>query len=168
MKKIALTICALSIVAFSFGQQTKESKQQVNIDKSKLQFNAGIGLSTWGIPIYVGADYWITEDITIGLEASFRYRFLQTWKYGYIGGSLNGNYHFTKILQLPDNMDVYAGLSAGPYIGFGNYFTGLSSFYFGIGGQIGGRYKINDKLWVNAELGGGSLSGAKIGITLRR
>ena len=166
MKKITLIICALSIVAFSFGQQTKEAKQQGSIDKSKLQFNAGIGLSTWGLPLYIGADYWINDDITIGLEASFRYRFLHAWKYGYIGGSINANYHFTKILQLPENMDVYGGLSAGPYIGFGSFIG--SSFNFGIAGQVGGRYKINDKMWVNAELGGGSFSGAKIGITIRR
>jgi hypothetical protein len=115
--------------------------------------------------VYVGADYWINEDITVGLEASLRYRFLHTYKYGYVGGSINGNYHFTKILQLPENLDVYAGLSAGPYIGFG-YWGG--TFDFGFSGQVGGRYKINDKLWVNAELGGGSFSGGKIGITLRR
>ena len=30
------------------------------------------------------------------------------------------------------------------------------------------RYKINDKMWLNAEFGGGTLSGAKFGITLRR
>jgi len=159
MKKITLTICALTIVAFSFGQS--------EIDQSKMQFNAGIGLSTWGFPFYIGADYWINEDITVGLEASFRYRFLHTYRYGYIGGSINGNYHFNKLLELPDNLDVYAGLSAGPYIGFGNYYYG-SSFNFGFAGQIGGRYKINDNMWLNAELGGGTLSGAKIGITIRR
>jgi len=137
----------------------------IKLDQSKLQFNIGVGLSTWGLPVYIGADYWIMEDITVGLEASVRYRFLHTYKYGYIGGSINGNYHFTKILQLPDNLDVYAGLSAGPYIGFG-YSGGI--FDFGFSGQIGGRYKINDNLWLNAELGGGSVSGAKIGITLRR
>lgn len=164
MKKIALTICALTIVAFSFGQKTQETKQSVNIDKSKLQFNFGVGVSTWGFPIYLGADYWITEEITVGLEASFRYRLLH--EYGYIGGSVNGNYHVTKILQLPDNVDVYAGLSAGPYIGFGKYFGG--NFDFGIGAQVGGRYKINERMWVNAEVGGGTLSGGKIGITLRR
>lgn len=166
MKKFALTICALSIVMFSFGQKTKDAKQQVNIDKSKLQFNVGLGLSTWGIPFYVGADYWMTPDITLGLEASFRYRLLHTWKYGYIGGSINANYHLTKILQLPENVDIYAGLSAGPYIGFGEYVG--SSFNFGISGQIGGRYKISDKMWVQAELGGGSFSGGKIGLTFRR
>jgi len=163
MKKIALTICALSIVAFSFAQKS----QEVKLDKSKLQFNAGIGLSTWGLPIYVGADYWLQDNITIGLEASFRYRFLHAYKYGYIGGSINGNFHFAQYLDLADNIDLYAGISAGPYIGFGNYYVG-SSLNVGFGGQVGGRYKINDKLWINAEFGGGTLSGGKFGITIRR
>jgi len=160
MKKFALIICALSIVAFSFGQKNSEA----SLDKGKLQFNAGVGLSTWGIPVYIGADYWITPDITIGLEASARWRL--RWGYGNIGASINGNYHFAKLLQLPDNIDLYAGLSAGPYIYIGSGW--IDPFDIGIGGQIGGRYKINDKMWINAELGGGTLSGAKIGITLRR
>lgn len=162
MKKFALTICALSIVALSFGQSA-----QADIDHGKIQFNVGVGLSTWGIPVYVGADYWLTEDITLGLEASFRYRFLYTWHYGYIGGALNGNFHFARFLDLDPKIDLYGGLSAGPYIGFGDYFSGIGSFYFGIGGQIGGRYQINDNMSVNVELGGGSLSGGKVGLTFR-
>ena len=63
-------------------------------------------------------------------------------------------------------MDVYAGLSAGPYIYVGTGY--IDPFNLGIGGLVGGRYKINDKMWIHAELGGGTLSGAKIGITLRR
>jgi outer membrane immunogenic protein len=158
MKKFALIICALSIFAVSFGQKSGEAK----IDKGKLQFNAGVGLSTWGIPVYVGVDYWVTPDITVGLEASLRYRILHS--YGYVGGSINANYHFNKILDLPDNLDLYAGISAGPYV----YIGGSAYGYFGFSGQVGGRYKINDKMWLNAELGGGTFSGAKIGITLRR
>lgn len=163
MKKFALTIFALSIVAFSFGQQTKEAKQ-AKLDQSKMQFNLGVGLSTWGIPIYAGVDYWMNPDITIGLEVSARYVF---WgNYGVVGGSVNGNYHFNKILQIPENLDVYAGLSIGPYIYLG--WSGLHPFHLGFAGQIGGRYKINDKMWLNIELGGGSFSGGKIGITIRR
>ncbi|MFA6127830.1 MAG: hypothetical protein WC699_11030 [Bacteroidales bacterium] len=157
MKKFALTLCALAIVAFSFGQDAK-------LDQGRLQFNAGVGLSTWGIPVYVGADYWINEDITIGLELSARWRL--AWGYGNIGASVNGNYHFNRLLDLPDNLDFYAGLSAGPYIYIGSGY--INPFNIGIGGQVGGRYKINDSMWLNAELGGGTLSGAKIGITLRR
>ena len=167
MKKITLSLFALFIFSFSFAQETKTDKQQVNIDQSKLQINAGVGLSTWGIPFYVGADYWVTEDITGGVEASFRYRLLHSYRYGYIGGSVNANFHVNRILELPEEIDLYGGLSAGPYIGFGNYYSG-GNLRFHIGGQVGGRYKLTDNLWVHGELGGGIFSGAKVGITLRR
>lgn len=162
MKKITLLLCALSIVAFSFGQDKKSPT--ANLDKSKMQFNVGVGLSTWGIPFYVGVDYWATPDITIGLEASARYSLM--WSYGAIGASINGNYHVNKLLQLPDNFDLYGGLSAGPYISFGSYWA--NNFHVGISGQIGGRYKIKDNMWVQVELSGGSLSGGKIGLTFRK
>jgi hypothetical protein len=160
MKKFTLTICALCIFALSFGQKSSD----VKIDKSKLQFNAGVGLSTWGIPLYIGADYWFTPEITVGIEASLRYRILHS--YGAIGGSINANYHFAKLFDLPDNMDLYGGISAGPYIYVGSGY--VNPFNIGFGLQAGGRYKINDKMWLNAEFGGGTLSGAKFGITLRR
>ena len=167
MKKITLTIFALLIFAFSFAQEDKDAKQKVDIDKSKIQFNAGVGLSTWGIPLYVGADYWVTEDITGGVQASFRYRFLHSYRYGYIGGSVNANYHVNKLLDLPEEIDLYGGLSAGPYIGFGNYYSG-ANFRIHIGGQVGGRYRLTNNLWVHGELGGGIFSGAKAGITIGR
>lgn len=128
-----------------------------------MQFNLGVGLSNWGIPIYAGVDYWLTSDITLGLEASFRYNLWS--RYAVIGGSVNGNYHFNQILSLPENLDAYAGISAGPYFSLGGYWSHLR---VGFAGQIGGRYKINDRMWIHAELGGGSFSGGKIGITIRR
>ena len=167
MKKITLTLLALLMVGLSFAQEASEDKQKVDIDKSKLQFNAGVGLSTWGIPLYIGADYWLTDDITIGIEASVRYRLLYTYSYGYIGGSANANYHAGRILELPDNVDVYAGLSAGPYLRVGSYYSS-TSLRINISGQVGGRYKLTDNLWVHAEVGGGTFSGGKIGITLKR
>jgi len=158
MKRITLTLCALCLAAFSFGQ---------SIDKNKVQVNAGIGLSSWGLPVYLGADYWVTDEVTIGVEASCRYRLLHTYHYGYFGASANGNFHFNKILQLPDNIDFYVGVSAGPYFGFGDYFDTYDSFDFGVSAQVGGRYKINDQMWLQGEVGGGSLSGAKIGVTFK-
>jgi outer membrane immunogenic protein len=157
MKKFTLIVCALSIFALSYGQN------ELKIDQSKLQFNLGVGLSTWGIPVYVGADYWLTEDVTIGAEVSARYNLRGS--YAAIGGSVNGNYHIGRLLDLPDNMDLYGGLSFGPYFSLGGYWSHIN---FGFSGQVGGRYKINDKMWIHGELGGGSLSGAKFGITIRR
>lgn len=166
MKKLTLIVCMLSFAAFTFGQEAKE--KAATVDKSKLQFNVGVGLSGWGIPVYAGAEYWITPDITAGLEVSFRYNLW--WSYAVVGGAIYGNYHFTKLLKdainLPDKLDVYAGLTAGPYFDLGGYWA--NPLHIGFNAQIGGRYQINDKMAVQIELGGGTLSGGKIGLTFRR
>jgi outer membrane immunogenic protein len=161
MKKIALTMCALAIVAFSFGQERKAISS--SLDQSRMQLNLGVGVSTWGLPVYLGVDYWATQELTIGLEASARYNLWSN--YAAIGGQVNANYHFNKILDLPENLDFYAGISAGPYFSLSGYWNHIR---FGASGQVGGRYKINDKIWLHGELGGGSFSGAKLGITMRR
>lgn len=167
MKKITLTIIALCIFAGSFAQENKKTNQQVKIDENQMQLNIGTGLSTWGFPLYIGADYWVNEDITLGIQGSIRYRLLHKSRYGYFGGSVNANYHFSNIMDLIEELDIYAGLSAGPYIGFGNYYSG-ATVDFGIRAQVGGRYQVNDNIWLHGELGGGTFSGAKIGITITK
>jgi outer membrane immunogenic protein len=139
----------------SFGQDP--------VDKSKLQFNVGVGLSTWGIPIYVGADYWATQDITIGIEGSFRFTLLS--HYTYFGGLVNANYHVNRLLELPEEFDVYGGISIGPYLRLYRYSTPHLSMGGGL--QIGGRYHINDKMAFHVEVGGGFYSGGKAGLTFR-
>lgn len=158
MKRIAFLICALSFTGLSIAQDTGE---KVSVDRSKLQFNLGVGYSTWGSPIYAGLDYWITEEITIGLEGSASYN---PWsRHATFGGAINGNYHFNKLLRLPDNFDFYAGLSAGPY-----WSTSWNHFpHLGFSGQIGGRYYFTDKMAIMLEAGGGTLSGGKVGLTVR-
>ena len=49
------------------------SAQNANLDKGGLQLNAGVGVSGWGIPVYVGLDYGVTDEITVGGELSYRY-----------------------------------------------------------------------------------------------
>ncbi|MFH0759972.1 MAG: hypothetical protein V2A67_00540 [Bacteroidota bacterium] len=160
MKRIALLICALSIAGLSIAQ---DSEEKVSVDRSKLQFNLGVGYSTWGLPLFAGIDFWITEDITIGLEASARLHLFPS--YANFGGVINGNYHFAKLLDLPPEIDLYAGVSTGPY--YSTYSGWSRHFRFSFAGQIGGRYYFNDKMAVMIEAGGGTLSGGKVGITVR-
>jgi hypothetical protein len=166
MRKLAIIICMLSLAALSFGQEAKG--KAANMDKSKLMFNVGVGLSGWGIPVYAGGEYWFTPEISGGLEVSFRYNLW--WNYAVVGGGIFGNYHFTNLLKdainLPDKFDVYAGLSVGPYIDLGGYW--VNPLHIGAGLQLGGRYQLNDRMAVQVELGGGTLSGGKIGLTFRR
>lgn len=134
----------------------------LNVGQS--QFNIGTGFSTWGMPIYMGVDYGVTPDITLGGEATLRFHNHGSW----VGIYGNGNYHFVNLLNMPSNTDFYAGLCLGfdvwlPDDGHENaHNSGL-----GLGVQVGGRYYFNDRLGLNLEIGGGFVSGGKIGISCK-
>lgn len=173
MKRIILSSIILVLALSMFGQSP--------LRKGNNQINAGVGIDTWGVPVYVGIDHAVHDDVTIGgeLHAQFYrydhdgyydYRGNYHRSYGYheertgvaIGLSGNGNYHFNTLLEMPDNFDLYAGLNLGFYVG-GHGTTGL-----GLGIQVGGRYYFNDNIGINLELGGGSkFSGAKFGLSFR-
>lgn len=142
---------------------------QVPLGKGGAQLNAGFGFSGWGVPIYVGADFGVHHDITLGIEGSFR-SYSDGWGnytvFGFLG---NGNYHFNTVMDIPSNWDFYAGLNLGFYSwstpeGYhGNHSSGL-----GLGLQVGGRYFFTPKFGINLEFdGGNTLSGGKIGISYR-
>ena len=156
----------------------KASAQKSNVavaySKEDFQLNAGIGVSGWGVPVYVGADYFVDNDISIGAEVSYQTFnetiFVQKYKSSILGIGVNGNYHFRRVLKLPNEWDLYAGIGIGYYIwSFDNVnYAGSNSSGTGFGGQIGARYFINNKFAINAELGGASTtSGARIGITYK-
>jgi outer membrane immunogenic protein len=165
-KNIFLIVFCVSIGAFA----------QSPLGKGKVQFNAGIGASGWGIPVYAGLDFGVAPDITLGVEGSYR-SYNQSYygdKYSssIIGIGANGNYHFNRVLEIPSNWDLYAGLGFGYYIWNDNYsnnnFIRSDVSGIGFGGQVGGRYFFNDKFAINLELGGASsTNGAKIGITYK-
>ena len=164
-KNIQLAI--LSIVSFG-------AFAQGSLEKGGLQLNAGLGTSGWGTPVYLGLDYGIHEDITLGGELSYRsesQRFGGSkYKSSIVGIGVNGNYHFNRVLEIPSKWDVYAGLGLNYYIwSYDNdLYKGSDDSDIGLGAQIGGRYFFTDKLGINLELGGGNAtSGAKIGITYK-
>src|ERR1035437_211226 len=112
MKKTFLAITLLAIFGISYGQSP--------LSVGKSQLNMGVGLSSWGVPIYVGMDYGIIRNISIGGELSFS-SYNEDWKgYTYhhnvIGISGNGNYHFNSLLKIPSKFDFYAGLNLGCYV----------------------------------------------------
>lgn len=146
---------------------------QTPLQKGETQFNGGFGFSGWGIPIYVGLDYGIDPDISIGGEVSFR-SYSEDWgvsEYSHtiIGISGNGNYHFNRVLNIQKPWDFYAGLNIGFYIwsspsGYG----GSHNSGLGLGAQVGGRYYFSETFGINLEFGGGNaFSGGKIGVTLK-
>lgn len=165
MKKQILTFILVLASSTIFAQSS--------LPKGKAQLNAGVGLSSWGIPVYLGFDYGVHPDITLGAELSYRgydaYWDKYKYRHSVTGFSGNANYHFNTILNIPSHWDFYAGLNIGfyswnsPYDYKGPYKSGLS-----LGGQIGGRYFFSDKFGVNLEFGGGNaFSSGKFGITIK-
>ena len=164
MKKIILIVALALITGISFGQKSH----------GRNQLNLGVGLSQWGVPVYIGIDHYVNNDVSLGGEFSYRdYR--ENWENRYynrniMGFSGNANYHFNRILELPSDWDFYAGLNIGYYVWntptygyYGDHSTGL-----GLGGQIGVRYYLSNKVALNLEFGGGNaFSGGKFGLTFK-
>lgn len=149
---------------------------QSPLAKGKTQINVGVGLSEWGIPVYIGLDHGIHPDVTLGAELSYR-SYKENWKnYNYThritGFSGNINYHFNTLLNIPQNWDFYTGANVGFYAWSTRAnpvrYEGSNSSGLGLGAQIGGRYYFSDKLGVNFEFGGGNaFSGGKLGLTIK-
>ena len=162
---VAAAIALLFITSLSFGQGS--------LGKGRTQLNAGLGLSGWGVPVYVGFDYGVHPDITLGGElslASYRERWSGNYyRHSIIGIAGNGNYHFNRILNIPKEFDFYAGLNLGFYIWSSpNNYPGDHTSGLGLNAQIGGRYFFTNNFGLNLEIGGGSaFSGGKIGITYK-
>ena len=109
MRKKVLTIVLLVVANAIFAQNP--------IGKGQSQFNAGVGLSSWGVPVYFGLDYGVHKDISIGGEVSFRSYHDnysgERYNHSVAGISGNGNFHFNNALNIPSNWDFYAGLNLG-------------------------------------------------------
>jgi outer membrane immunogenic protein len=165
MKKFIIIISILTCSNFLIAQNP--------IEIGQAQINAGFGFSNYGLPVYVGFDYGIHEDITVGAEFSFRsYNdeyFGSKYSHKMYGFSGNANYHFNNLLGIEPTYDVYGGLNVGFYSWSSpSGYLGKRTSGLGLGLQIGGRYYFNDKIGVNLELGGGNAtSGGKIGISIK-
>jgi outer membrane immunogenic protein len=165
MKKLLLTIALALITGYAFTQNP--------LPKGAAQFNVGVGLSGWGVPIYLGLDFGVGENVTAGGELSYR-AYRHNWdhnryRHNIIGLSGNVNYHFNNILEIPPQWDFYAGLNLGFYYWSSptNY-GGDNRTGVGLGAQIGGRYYFNKTVGINLEFGGGNaFSGGKFGLTFK-
>jgi outer membrane immunogenic protein len=165
MKKLFLVSALVLISLFTFAQSP--------LPTGRTQINFGVGLSEYGVPLYIGFDHSVHKDITLGAEFSFR-GYDEYWDGYYyhhniMGFSGNANYHFNTVFNIPQNWDLYAGLNLGFYVWTapdnypGNYSSGL-----GIGAQIGGRYYFTNRVGINLEFGGGNeFSGGKLGVTIK-
>jgi hypothetical protein len=165
MKKQILIIVLLVTTSVIYAQGP--------ISKGQSQINVGVGLSSWGVPVYLGFDYGVHPDITLGGELSFR-SYNDKWRdYKYhhsiIGILGNANYHFNTVLNIPSPWDFYAGLNLGFYNwNSPNDYEGSHTSGVGLGAQIGGRYYFSNKVGINLEFGGGNaFGGGKFGLTIK-
>ena len=158
------------------------------LGQNKAQINGGVGLSGLGIPVYLGVDYGIARDFTIGAEVSYSskkvsYDYIEE-RHSIFGFGVNGNYYFDRILKLPKEFDFYAGATLGYYnisnsqtyngpsilreYTLSNYNSSFASSGVNLGLQVGGRYFFTKNLGVNLELGGGVFTfGGKLGLTYK-
>ena len=164
MKKFVFIIAMIFIASGAFAQSP--------LVKGGKQLNLGVGLSGWGVPVYAGLDFGVHPDMSLGLEVSFR-QYKEHWKDYYyhhniIGFSGNFNYHFNRILNITPKWDFYAGANLGFYVwNSPDYYPGDHSSGLGLGGQLGGRYYLTDKVGLNLEFGGGNaFSGGKFGVSI--
>jgi outer membrane immunogenic protein len=161
------------ILIFGIVLLACEMYAQGPLDKGQGQFNAGVGFSSWGVPMYLGFDVGVHRDITVGGELSFRFYNDRFEGKGYdnsiVGIAGNANYHFNTLLHIPRNFDFYAGLNLGFYVwNTPADYNGPHSSGLGLGAQVGGRYYFNDHFGLNLEFGGGNeFDGGKFGISVR-
>jgi hypothetical protein len=170
MKKINFILILSMVSSLAFAQGT--------LEKGGKQLNAGLGFSSFGVPVYVGVDFGVHEAITVGPRLSYRRYSEKVFGNKYSQSltviSFNGNYHFNELIQLAPEWDLYAGLTLGYYVWSdvrwdnnpSNNFGGESSG-IGFDAQVGARYFFNDRFGVNLEFGGGTGSGGNIGITYK-
>lgn len=167
MKKILFIASLLFVTHLSFGQYM--------LSKGQAQLNAGLGFSSWGLPVYIGFDAGVHRDISVGGELSFR-SYNEHWNGNHynrniFGIAANGNYHFNTLLSIPEEWDFYAGLSLGFFAWSepDDEYDGDNNSGLGLGAQVGGRYYFNDRFGINLELNGGPnvFGGGKFGITYK-
>ncbi|PKP27882.1 MAG: hypothetical protein CVU02_02465 [Bacteroidetes bacterium HGW-Bacteroidetes-19] len=167
MKKAKFLIVITLILLSGYGYS------QSPLPVGKTQLNFGVGISGWGVPVYVGLDLSVHRDITIGGEFSYR-SFRENWKHEYynhnvLGFSFNANYHFNSLFKMSQKWDVYAGLNVGFFVWASPlYYDGNHRSGLGVAGQIGARYYMTKRLALNLEFGGGNaFSGGKFGLSIK-
>ncbi len=166
MKNILFVTATLLFLSSSIYAQS-------SLPVGRTQLNFGVGLSSWGIPVYLGLDHSIHENLTLGGEFSYR-SYNEKWEknrynHSVTGFSGNLNYHLNNALNISQNWDFYAGINLGFYSWSSpDKYEGSHNSGLGLGGQVGGRYFLSDKVGLNLEFGGGNaFSGGKLGLTVK-
>ena len=174
-KATIIFILALASISIH-GQSTLPRGSQVP-QSGDIYMNFGFGVSSWGVPVYAGAEVMVHDEVSVGGEFSYRTQSESyagdSWRHQAFTLAARGNYHFNRLLNIRPPFLFYAGAS----LGFVSVSTELKSdndgisyrgdrgsgLFFGI--QTGGSYFFNNHWAANAELGIGNVMGLKLGAT---
>jgi len=110
------------------------------LPKGSKQLNFEFGINTSGFPTYMGMDFAVHNNITLGPLVKVRIKDHNDVSV-YILGKVD--YHWNKLMGIPGNWDFYTGSNIG-----GRFKEGL---YLDLGLQIGGRWYFNKSMGLNLE-----------------
>lgn len=147
MKKTFLILSFLFTTTLIFSQANKG-------------LNFGVGLSNWGLPVYVNYEFPVHADISLAPQIQFD---LSNMDYFVLG--IKGDYYFDRVLGIPENFDFYAGLHLGFLSYWGNEVNRNSGIDLNM--EIGGRWFWNDKWGLNLEFAGGTGINTKLGLCMK-
>lgn len=151
MKKIIISIISLVIACISYAQNGQSA-----LPKGEKQLNVGLGFNTSGFPVYVGMDFAVHNNVTVGPSLKIRFNDDNNTSLILVG---RADFHWNQLMGIPSNWDFYTGGNLG-----GKFNDG---FYLDIGLQIGGRWYFNDNLGLNLEFGGGRGFGSLLGLSIK-
>ncbi len=162
-KNLLLVVISVMTMNFAFSQApiTKGDKQ-VNFGFGN---NGAAGFRSNGI--YVGMDYCIMDDLTIGGKLGINHWGGDGYSLTILSPTIIADYHFNTLIGIPSQFDFYAGADLGMPFYFG---VGSGTGDFDLGTHVGGRWYWNEKWGVNLELGLGILSGgngAQLGVSMK-
>lgn len=179
MKKVLKSTALIALIFFGFNLQDSKA-QGFEPGYGFKQVDFGVGFSNWGVPVYGGLDFGVSDKITIGPRISYRrhgndYRYLGT-NYGYHYNIFNlgfrGDYHYGgHISGLPNELDLYGGLTVGATIWSDDYDGNNGDPDFEDSGalvkvQAGARWYFHDRWSANAEVySGNRFSGLDFGLS---
>ena len=172
---IGLFLAFLTCTSFGF-ENTVDAQVRIQSGQRWDLINAGLGMSTRGLPLFVGVEQTLDDHISAALIGTFQSGrengSAGTWSHQYFGVGLQGNYHFIELAPSP--FDLFAGLTLGwfahsyKWAGAGpapSSYDGSAIGGTGLSGQIGGRYTYKDMTFLLQMDGGTLMSGFLVGLS---
>ena len=125
------------------------------LPRGHQQLNFGLGFNTSGFPVYVGVDFAVHNNVTLG--PLLKMRFEDHYNNFFLLGKVD--YHWNSLMGIPANFDFYTGGNIGARFHDGTHLS--------LGLQIGGRWYWSERMGLNLEFGGGAGFGVLFGLSVR-